>query len=118
MTSLVLSTSSELLSHWLALCKDILASSGDSARSTIVVDDKAVKEGDDEEGGEDDDVTLQGVQSTVPDKGKILPRWPTRVFAMQVVQKLLSVCDTERAHLDLALAKELQLSSRKRSLIL
>lgn len=51
----------------------------------------------------------------VADKGKVLPRWPTRAFAMDVVQKLLSVCDTERAHLDLALAKELQLSTRKNS---
>lgn len=37
-----------------------------------------------------------------------MPRWPTRVFGFEVVQKLMAVCDSERAHLDLALAKELQ----------
>ncbi|VDK44710.1 unnamed protein product, partial [Cylicostephanus goldi] len=62
---------------------------------------------------DDDDATLQvgGPRAGVPDKGKVQPRWPTRVFATQVVQRLMSVCDTERAHLDLSLAKELQMSS-------
>lgn len=39
---------------------------------------------------------------------KVMPRWPTRVFGFEVVQKLMAACDTERAHFDLALAKELQ----------
>lgn len=42
------------------------------------------------------------------DKVKVMPRWPTRVFATEIVQRLMYICDTERAHLDLALAKELQ----------
>uniref|UniRef100_A0A915D0I2 HEAT repeat-containing protein 5B n=1 Tax=Ditylenchus dipsaci TaxID=166011 RepID=A0A915D0I2_9BILA len=46
---------------------------------------------------------------------KVTPRWPTRVFGFEIVQKLLSACETERAHLDLALAKELQMSSGDRA---
>ncbi|EYB85149.1 hypothetical protein Y032_0303g1878 [Ancylostoma ceylanicum] len=117
--SLVQATCSELLNQWLLLCKDILATSNDNTRSTMFVgEEKAGKEGDeDEEGGDDDDATLQvgGSRSAVPDKGKVQPRWPTRVFATQVVQRLMSVCDTERAHLDLSLAKELQMSSGGRA---
>lgn len=39
---------------------------------------------------------------------KVIPRWPSRVFATELVQRVMSVCETERAHFDLALAKELQ----------
>ncbi|XP_003366850.1 HEAT repeat-containing protein 5B [Trichinella spiralis] len=40
-------------------------------------------------------------------------RWPSRVFAVQLVQKLITACEGERAHFDLALAKELQMNGRK-----
>ncbi|PIO74421.1 hypothetical protein TELCIR_03585, partial [Teladorsagia circumcincta] len=117
--SLVQATCGDLLNQWLLLCKDILATSSDNTRSTMIIgEEKAAKEGDeDEESNDDDDATLQvgGPRSGVPDKGKVQPRWPTRVFATQVVQRLMSVCDTERAHLDLSLAKELQMSSGGRA---
>ncbi|KHJ86418.1 hypothetical protein OESDEN_13836 [Oesophagostomum dentatum] len=117
--SLVQATCGELLNQWLLLCKDILATSNDNTRSTMFVgEEKTGKDGDDdEEGPDDDDATLQvgGPRAGVPDKGKVQPRWPTRVFATQVVQRLMSVCDTERAHLDLSLAKELQMSSGGRA---
>lgn len=117
--SLVQATCGELLNQWLLLCKDILATSSDNTRSTMIVgEEKAAKEGDeDEESNDDDDATLHvgSSRSAVPDKGKVQPRWPTRVFATQVVQRLMSVCDTERAHLDLSLAKELQMSSGGRA---
>ncbi|WKY11159.1 hypothetical protein Q1695_003033 [Nippostrongylus brasiliensis] len=117
--SLVQATCGELLNQWLLLCKDILATSSDNTRSTMIVgEEKPGKEGDeDDEGNDDDDATLQvgGSKSAIPDKGKVQPRWPTRVFATQVVQRLMSVCDTERAHLDLPLAKELQMSSGGRA---
>ncbi|VDM62668.1 unnamed protein product [Angiostrongylus costaricensis] len=113
--SLVQATCGELLNQWLLLCKDILATSSDSTRSTMIIgEEKTVTEGEEEdEGGDDDDSTLQvsDARSAVQDKGKVQPRWPTRVFATQIVQRLMSVCDTERAHLDLSLAKELQMSS-------
>ncbi|KAJ1347297.1 hypothetical protein KIN20_002323 [Parelaphostrongylus tenuis] len=117
--SLVQATCGELLNQWLLLCKDILATSSDNTRSTMIIgEEKAVVEGEEEdEGGDDDDATFQvgDARSAVQDKGKVQPRWPTRVFATQIVQRLMSVCDTERAHLDLSLAKELQMSSGGRA---
>src|SRR5262249_25692699 len=45
--------------------------------------------------------------------GAVSPRWQTRVFAMHIVSKIMHCCESERAHLDLALAKELQFGSGK-----
>lgn len=59
----------------------------------------------------DDDVTLQSTSAVnQEEKMKVIPRWPSRVFATEIVQRLMSVCESERAHIDLALAKELQVS--------
>jgi hypothetical protein len=58
---------------------------------------------------DDDILQLDGTEKRF--REKLSPRWPCRVFAFDVVQRLLALCDTERAHLDLALAKELQMSS-------
>lgn len=57
----------------------------------------------------DDDILQQS--SSAENREKLTPRWPTRVFAFEVIQKLLCLTETERAHLDLALAKELQMSN-------
>ncbi|CAD6191634.1 unnamed protein product [Caenorhabditis auriculariae] len=114
--SLVQGTSSELLNNWLSLCKDILATSNDNVRSTLIVEEKPRDKAgddaeDDEDEGGDDDVNLAGTHSAIVGKGRLQPRWSTKVFATEIVQRLMSVCDTERAHLDLALAKELQMTS-------
>uniref|UniRef100_A0A7E4VHX8 HEAT repeat-containing protein 5B n=1 Tax=Panagrellus redivivus TaxID=6233 RepID=A0A7E4VHX8_PANRE len=121
---LVQATSGELLSHWLTMCKDILASTSgaDVSRSTIVIDEKGLPAApnasggglaggaDDEEGttGDDDDSLAIASAQDSRSREKVLPRWPSRVFAFEIVRKLMGVCDTERAHLDFALAKELQ----------
>lgn len=48
--SLVQATCGELLNQWLLLCKDILATSSDNTRSTMIVgEEKAAKEGDEDE---------------------------------------------------------------------
>lgn len=44
---------------------------------------------------------------------RMVPRYLTRVFAVEVVRKIITLCENERAHFDLALAKELQLSGGK-----
>ncbi|CAG9536111.1 unnamed protein product [Cercopithifilaria johnstoni] len=118
--SLVQATSRDFLSCWLSLCKDILASSvGADVRSAMQVEEKGhcgIKDEEDERESIDDDVTLQS--ATVvnrEEKMKVIPRWPSRVFATELVQRIMSVCETERAHYDLALAKELQISSGGRT---
>ncbi|CAI2353223.1 unnamed protein product [Caenorhabditis sp. 36 PRJEB53466] len=113
--SLVQGTSGELLNSWLMLCKEILATSSDHSVARKKDERKErgeedVDDDDDEEG--DDDTNLAGMSSMMEeDKGKVQPRWPTKVFTMEIVNRLMSVCDTERAHLDMALAKELQITS-------
>ncbi|TKR87612.1 hypothetical protein L596_011984 [Steinernema carpocapsae] len=109
-------TSGDSLNYWLSMCKDILASSSnaDNVRSTMMIEEGKGDNGDDDEGEGDDEDTLAG-NTLAPggqlERPKLAPRWPTRVFALEIVQRLMSVCESERAHLDLALAKELQMSS-------
>lgn len=45
----------------------------------------------------------------------VAPRWPTRVFASECVQKIMGVCEQQRAHFDLALARELKKDTGKGS---
>uniref|UniRef100_A0A0R3S5B1 HEAT repeat-containing protein 5B n=1 Tax=Elaeophora elaphi TaxID=1147741 RepID=A0A0R3S5B1_9BILA len=118
--SLVQAASRDFLSYWLSLCKDILASSvGTDVRSVIQVEEKGLsgtKDEEDERETIDDDVTLQSATVVSrEEKMKVIPRWPSRVFATELVQRVMSVCETERAHFDLALAKELQISSGGRA---
>uniref|UniRef100_A0A1I8EY56 HEAT repeat-containing protein 5B n=1 Tax=Wuchereria bancrofti TaxID=6293 RepID=A0A1I8EY56_WUCBA len=118
--SLVQAVSTDFLSYWLSLCKDILASSmGADVRSAIQAEEKgssSVKDEEDEHENMDDDVTLQSASIVSrEEKMKVIPRWPSRVFATELVQRVMSVCETERAHFDLALAKELQISSGGRA---
>ncbi|EGT37054.1 hypothetical protein CAEBREN_32553 [Caenorhabditis brenneri] len=113
--SLVQGTSGELLNNWLMLCKEILATSNDHGliRKKEEKKERIEGDGDDDENEDgDDDTNLAGISSLMEeDKGKVQPRWPTKVFTMEIVNRLMSVCDTERAHLDMALAKELQNTS-------
>lgn len=126
---LVQATSDDQLNFWLSICKDILASSTPAnpdsiMRSTLVIQDQklnasssgnettqssGINQDPSANADDEDDDALQSVQlgeSKVRDK--VAPRWPTRVFAFTIVRKLMSLCDTERAHLDPALAKEFQ----------
>lgn len=113
--SLVQGTSGELLNNWLMLSKEILATSNDHGlvRKKEEKKDRGEDDADDDDDEDgDDDTNLAGISSLMEeDKGKVQPRWPTKVFTMEIVNRLMSVCDTERAHLDMALAKELQITS-------
>lgn len=50
-------------------------------------------------------MTINEVPETHP---KVSPRWPTRIFATECVRKIIGVCESKRAHIDLALARELR----------
>ncbi|CAI5452193.1 unnamed protein product [Caenorhabditis angaria] len=117
--SLVQGTSGELLNNWLMLCKEILATTSESGKKRrnkdesttgTTITNSEMEENDEDEDG-DDDTNLAGISTIEDDKGKVQPRWKTKVFTMDIVNRLMSVCDTERAHLDMALAKELQMTS-------
>ncbi len=72
------------------------------------VDERAEKDKDDD----DDAQVMQVKQDTDLAKLSVAPRWPTRVFAINCLLKIMAACHGNRAHFDLALAKELNLQSQ------
>ncbi|VDM38431.1 unnamed protein product [Toxocara canis] len=102
LVSLVQATCGDHLNYWLSMCKDILASCmGADMRSTIQIDEKpnadAGVDEDDERECVDDDATLQSSTEGRDDKPKLMPRWPTRVFATEIVQRLMTISSSGRA---------------------
>ncbi|KAL0868607.1 hypothetical protein ABMA27_008068 [Loxostege sticticalis] len=86
------------LRDWLALCKRVL---------TVTREDSNNPDTDFDAEGDDDQAEFHADsdQSTHP---AVQSRWPTRVFAMECIQKILSACEAtgESAHFDLVKAKE------------
>ncbi|GBP42418.1 HEAT repeat-containing protein 5B [Eumeta japonica] len=85
------------IKDWVMLCKKVL---------TVRLEDTR-PDTDLEVEGDDDQVEFHADsdQNTHP---PVQPRWPTRVFAMECVQKIMSACEAtgENAHFDLVKAKE------------
>ncbi|KHJ41183.1 HEAT repeat protein [Trichuris suis] len=103
--NLVQTLGSENLSLWLDLCKEIIASA----------DSQAVRESDAEQqktdgGGYEEEMWHVSASEKEMERSS---RWTTRVFAVEMVKRLIASCEGERAHFDLALAKELQLNGGK-----
>ena len=73
------------------------------------VDEQAGKK---ETEDDDDDTVIQVKQESDLSKLSVAPRWPTRVFAIDCLLKTMAACEGNRAHVDLALAKELNLQSQ------
>ncbi|XP_052754160.1 HEAT repeat-containing protein 5B isoform X2 [Galleria mellonella] len=86
------------LRDWLALLKRVL---------TVRLEDSNNPETDLDGEGDDDQAEFhaESEQSTHP---AVQSRWPTRVFAMECIQKILSACEAtgDSAHFDLVKAKE------------
>ena len=99
------STAADNLTTWLSLLREVLTVSNDL--------DKDAKE----EEEEDEDAEEFTVNE---DRESIWPRWPTRVFAAECLRKIIDECchGGNRAHYDLSLAKEMQLSSKNDYLVL
>ncbi|XP_043232384.1 HEAT repeat-containing protein 5B-like isoform X2 [Amphibalanus amphitrite] len=97
LNSMMLALIDDNLALWLRLCKDVLTTSVDTSTES--------EETNNDEGGDDDmqQFTTEGEPETHP---AIPPRWPTRVFAAEMVRKMLLTCEGNRTHFDLALAKE------------
>ncbi|XP_060805849.1 HEAT repeat-containing protein 5B [Amyelois transitella] len=94
---LLAAASSAKLKEWLSLLKRVL---------TIRLEDSNNPETDENEGDDDQaEFHAQTEQSTHP---AVQARWPTRVFAMECIQKIMSACEAtgDPAHFDLVKAKE------------
>ncbi len=57
-------------------------------------------------------MVAQVKSDTDVNKLSVAPRWPTRVFAIDCLLKILAACEGSRAHFDLALAKELNIQAQ------
>ena len=62
---------------------------------------------------EEDDEGLN-VRHTDADASRptVAPRWPTRVFAIECMRKVMAVCDGNENHFSLAMAKALRQSGQ------
>lgn len=105
----------ENLTQWLGLCKNVLTVATDLC-STSGTDEMGVKDLSNatDTDIEDDDMDMEYHAEDTTTHPAIQPRWPTRVFAAECVQKIISSCENSNvAHFDLHLAKEYQLTKSK-----
>uniref|UniRef100_A0A7N6BXD1 HEAT repeat-containing protein 5B n=1 Tax=Anabas testudineus TaxID=64144 RepID=A0A7N6BXD1_ANATE len=93
----------EKLSHWLKLCKDVLAA------TTAVAFEVEKDEEDSEKKDEmDDDTMFTGLGEDDKSKPSVAPRWVTRVFAADCLCRIILLCENaDKVHFDLAAARDL-----------
>lgn len=95
------------LSPWLSLIKSVLTVADSSlSEDSLTMTNTASTE------DEDDDQSEFHMEEKY--HVTIMPRWPTRVFAAECVRKIIFVCaGADKAHFDLALAKEYMTTKNK-----
>uniref|UniRef100_A0A8C0BQT8 HEAT repeat-containing protein 5B n=1 Tax=Buteo japonicus TaxID=224669 RepID=A0A8C0BQT8_9AVES len=100
----------ENLSHWLMLCKDVLAaSSGNFVCLTCTLDEESEKKDE-----MDDDTMFTTLGEEDKSKPSVAPRWATRVFAADCLCRVIMLCENaNKAHFDLALARSARLKNPK-----
>uniref|UniRef100_A0A8C3V9X3 HEAT repeat-containing protein 5B n=1 Tax=Catharus ustulatus TaxID=91951 RepID=A0A8C3V9X3_CATUS len=95
----------ENLSHWLMLCKDVLAASKSAhfpCIYTCLLDEM------------DDDTMFTTLGEEDKSKPSVAPRWATRVFAADCLCRVIMLCENaNKAHFDLALARSARLKNPK-----
>uniref|UniRef100_A0A672YQH3 HEAT repeat-containing protein 5B n=1 Tax=Sphaeramia orbicularis TaxID=375764 RepID=A0A672YQH3_9TELE len=103
----------EKLSHWLKLCKDVLAA------TTAVAFEVEKDEEDSEKKDEmDDDTMFTGLGEDDKSKPSVAPRWVTRVFAADCLCRIILLCENaDKAHFDLAAARSAQAKNPKGDLL-
>ncbi|KAJ7403545.1 hypothetical protein WISP_150326 [Willisornis vidua] len=101
----------ENLSHWLMLCKDVLAASSDMSTAAPLGGKDEESEKKDEM---DDDTMFTTLGEEDKSKPSVAPRWATRVFAADCLCRIIMLCENaNKAHFDLALARLARLKNPK-----
>ncbi|CAO2604290.1 HEAT repeat-containing protein 5B [Lemmus lemmus] len=106
----------EKLSHWLMLCKDVLAASSDMSTAALL------SSGKDEESEKKDEMDDDTMFTTLGEEDKskpfVAPRWATRVFAADCLCRIINLCENaDQAHFDLAMARSAKLRNPKNDLL-
>ncbi|XP_053291981.1 HEAT repeat-containing protein 5B isoform X2 [Pleuronectes platessa] len=107
----------EKLSHWLKLCKDVLAATTEVA---VVVTFEVEKDEEDSEKKDemDDDTMFTGLGEDDKSKPSVAPRWVTRVFAADCLCRIILLCENaDKAHFDLAAARSAKAKNPKGDLL-
>ncbi|XP_034040274.1 HEAT repeat-containing protein 5B [Thalassophryne amazonica] len=107
----------EKLSHWLKLCKDVLAATTDVG---VAVAFEVEKDEEDTEKKDemDDDTMFTGLGEDDKSKPSVAPRWMTRVFAADCLCRIILLCENaDKAHFDLAAARSAQAKNPKGDLL-
>ncbi|XP_074065802.1 HEAT repeat-containing protein 5B isoform X1 [Macrotis lagotis] len=104
------------LSHWLMLCKDVLAASSDMSTTT------PLSGGKDEESEKKDEMDDDTMFTTLGEEDKskpsVAPRWATRVFAADCLCRVIMLCENaDQAHFDLAMARSAKLKNPANDLL-
>ena len=103
LVSMLHALAADNLSRWLTQLKGILLASTDSSSGLPTPDhEEATKDLD----SDDASLHVKGSNEDVTHP-QVAPRWPTRVFAIKCVLRILSVCEQDE-HYDLLLAKEMR----------
>ncbi|XP_067465805.1 HEAT repeat-containing protein 5B isoform X2 [Thunnus thynnus] len=107
----------EKLSHWLKLCKDVLAATTDVGGAVTFEVEK--DEEDSEKKDEmDDDTMFTGLGEDDKSKPSVAPRWVTRVFAADCLCRIILLCENaDKTHFDLAAARSAQAKNPKGDLL-
>ncbi|KAM8739166.1 LOW QUALITY PROTEIN: HEAT repeat-containing protein 5B [Acanthopagrus schlegelii] len=106
----------EKLSHWLKLCKDVLAATTDVGGAVVFEVEK--DEEDSEKKDEmDDDTMFTGLGEDDKSKPSVAPRWVTRVFAADCLCRIILLCENDKAHFDLAAARSAKAKNPKGDLL-
>ncbi|XP_069811518.1 HEAT repeat-containing protein 5B [Dendropsophus ebraccatus] len=100
------------LSHWLLLCKDVLAATSDVGTASLVA---GVRDEETEKKDEmDDDTMFTTLGEDDKSKPFVAPRWATRVFAADCLCRIIMLCEnTNKPHFDLASARALKMKNPK-----
>ncbi|CAG0883432.1 unnamed protein product [Darwinula stevensoni] len=109
LNSLLLSLVQNNLGLWVRLCKEVLSVASDTSSNQNEPGKVDVGQGGDEEGDGDMEEVF-GAEEEQKTHPSLPPRWPTRVFAAQCVQRIISLCEDDPVHFDIAAARELALS--------
>ncbi|XP_026505297.1 HEAT repeat-containing protein 5B [Terrapene carolina triunguis] len=106
----------EKLSHWLMLCKDVLAASSDMSTAAPLGGGK--DEESEKKDEMDDDTMFTTLGEEDKSKPSVAPRWATRVFAADCLCRIIMLCENaNKAHFDLAMARSAKLRNPKNDLL-
>ncbi|XP_058507566.1 HEAT repeat-containing protein 5B isoform X3 [Solea solea] len=109
----------EKLSHWLKLCKDVLAATtGKDVGGAVTFEVEKDEEDSEKKDEMDDDTMFTGLGEDDKSKPSVAPRWVTRVFAADCLCRIILLCENaDKAHFDLATARSAKAKNPKGDLL-